>query len=359
MNAMHIQKRLKPLLSPLGHAYGFALKLRRKAWESGLCTPFRTPCPCVSVGNISWGGTGKTPVVDWLLQWLTERHEKGAVLTRGYKACPDSVPFLVTAHDSPTKVGDEPLMLALKHPQASILVDPKRTRSATFALATLQPDCLILDDGFQHLAVARDCDLVLLHPDDLQSQWQNCLPAGSWRESADALHRATAFLIKSDTHVFKKLQPLIEQRLAVFNKPVFSFTLRPLGLCHLHELQPTTFLPAETISADYAFVSGIGDPSQALASITRFMGRPPTRHLFFPDHHAYTIEESTILASLNIPFVCTAKDAVKLRGILPVSARAWVFEVETCFENFLWTKKNFSVWWETHYSAMKDQKYSF
>ena len=171
MNPLSWQKRLRPLLTPVSLLYRRILAARRAKWENEGSPAFRPACQYVSVGNIAWGGTGKTPVVDWLLGWSEARGLRAVVLSRGYKAQPPELPLHVSPSRTPGEAGDEPLMLALEHPSAAVMVDPDRRRSGRWAEERLSPDLFVLDDGFQHVKVRRDLDIVLLRPDDLGDGW--------------------------------------------------------------------------------------------------------------------------------------------------------------------------------------------
>ena len=120
-------------------------------------------------------------------------------------------------------------MLATQHPKAHIVVDPVRTRGGKWGMKNFKPKLVVLDDAFQHMAVKRHLNLVLLRPDDLASQWNRVIPAGSWREPAAALKRADAFMIKVGPTNFGKLKPHIKERLGQLHKPVFSFQVLPTG----------------------------------------------------------------------------------------------------------------------------------
>jgi tetraacyldisaccharide 4'-kinase len=297
------------------------------------------------VGNISVGGTGKTPVVDWLLSWGEERALLPAVLTRGYGARPPRFPWLVDPSHTPAEAGDEPLMLARAHPGALVLVDPDRNRAARAALRrSPAPDLFLLDDGFQRIATGRHLDLVLLDPDDAGggSGWNRVLPAGTWREPAEALSRAHAFLLKTEPEDWPGLLPVLRERLRPFPSPVFAFRLRPFGLRSVPASSPE-LLPVSALASPYALVCGVGNPAQARRSAEKFLGRPPAREMFYPDHHDFT-KNAGELAAMNLPLVCTAKDAVKLEALgLPLlfslEARADFF---ACFN----TDRPFPVWWE-------------
>lgn len=350
-----LQNTLAPLLYPLSLMYGGAALARRRLTERGALSAWLPPQPCVSVGNISWGGTGKTPVTDWLLDWAITRGLRPAVLTRGYGATPPFRPFPVTPDARPSHSGDEPLMLARRHPHALILADPDRNRAARAALADSRPpDLFVLDDGFQHLTTGRHLDLVLLDADDLihgpASNWNRVLPAGTWREPAAALHAAGAFLVKLDPATWPDLLPVLRRRLAPFPRPVFAFRLRPQGLrpCGRPD---AGLLPASALPHPYVLVSGVGKPRQVRSSVEEFLGRPPEHHLIFPDHHDYARHPDDVqrMATSGLAMVCTAKDAVKLEAWnLP---ELYALEVEADFYAAMYPdgteNPDFVAWWET------------
>lgn len=335
------QRRLRPLLRPLGAAYRRLMAARRARWEAGDAA-FRPARPCVSVGNIAWGGTGKTPVVDWLLGWSEARGLRAAVLTRGYKARPSVLPLCVGPGQTAEEAGDEPLMLALDHPASAVLVDPDRRRSGRWAEERIHPDLFVLDDGFQHVKVRRDLDLVLLRPEDLLEGWDEVIPAGAWREGPEALARAGAFLIKAGPEELEALRPACQKRLAVFGRPLFSFSLRPVELRRVGSGERAD--AAAFAGAPYALASGVGDPAQVAATVRRYMGHPPARVVVFPDHHAYGPADAAKLEALSLPVICTAKDAVKLRAL--DLSRVWSLRVEAAFGPSLWSDAAFPVWFE-------------
>lgn len=317
------------------------MKARRALWEKGVFKSFTPTRPCVAVGNIAWGGSGKTPLVDWILSHTAKQGLGAVVLTRGYGARPPVLPFPVSPTSTAEEAGDEPLMLRLRHPAAAVLVDPVRARAARLAEQTLNPDLLLLDDGFQHLAVKRHLNLVLLRPEDLREEWNCVLPAGSWRELAEALHRADAFLIKIPPSRLPGLLPDLRRRLGPYGKPLFTFFLRPGILRRIRSDSAPAALPP---SGPYALLSGVGNPKQVKTTFSKFMGYPPAVHCIFPDHHAYTAEDAARLADLHLPVLCTSKDAVKLRGMGIPSL--WELPVTATFGPALWTSMPFAPWWD-------------
>lgn len=343
MNVLRWQQALKGILLPISAVYEAVMGVRRFFWEKGVLRRLIPNCPCISVGNIAWGGTGKTPLVDWLMHWAEGRGVKTVVLTRGYKAEVAIAPAYVKAYNTAREVGDEPLMLALDHPDSAVLVDANRRRAGRYAMRSLEPELFLLDDGFQHLAVSRHVDLVVLRPEDLGKEWGKIIPAGSWREGPSALRRATAFLVKTDRAGMEALLPAFQERLAGFQKPVFSFDLHPVRLEEANSGRSVT--AASFGGRPYVLVSGVGNPGHVEDVVTRFLGHAPEHHFQYADHYPFEFKDAKQFGALGYPVVCTAKDAVKLRQ-LPLS-KLWILRVEVRFGAFLWSQTPFPVWLET------------
>ena len=385
LHAAH--KSLRPLLRPLSLPYALLMAKRRELYARGILSSFTPHCPCVAVGNIAWGGTGKTPFTAWLLNWARQRNLKAVVLTRGYGGDPGKKPLLVRPDTRPEQSGDEPLMLARAFPEASVLAFPRRGESARHAQKYLEPDLFILDDGMQHLGMGRDADIVLLRPEDLEEEWNRVIPAGSWREGASALAAASAFAVKAKPEEFARLVPMAEKRLLSFGRPVFSFTLASSGLRPLlskeelrrkkerdcgntEEMQnhdangrampaPPPLLDKQDYQdRPYILVSGVGNPAQVEASVRELLGRPPVQHFDFADHHPYSAADVQAIVKMSaapLPVICTSKDAVKLRafgeewGSTPV----WVMETEARFGPSLFCEESFPQWWENWWSERR------
>ncbi len=324
----HWQARLAPLLRPAGRLYAQAMRCREHAYAAGWLASWRPPAPCVSVGNIGWGGSGKTPLCQYLLRRAAEQGQRAALLTRGYRAHPPHLPYLVRADSPPDEAGDEPLLLAQSCPEAHVWVDPLRTRAGARAWRTSQPDLFLLDDGFQHLAVKRDIDLVLLRPEDLDKQWDTVLPGGSWREGRRGLRRADGFCIQAPPAQWSRLRAKFTDRLGGLQKPLFSFSLTVQGIRHCQ-----TGLLRAAPGTPYLLISGVAGPQRVLRTATDTFG-PPVRHLCYPDHHRFTAADwETIQRTARdhaCPTVlCTPKDAVKLRSLADDSLFA--FDLDLAF----------------------------
>ncbi len=191
-------KLAKALLAPAALVYEALVSARAKAYEAGLASVNKVEVPVISVGNITVGGTGKTPVTMYLAKQLIDQGHKVGILSRGYNrkskseyiVASDGEKILCPVEDC----GDEPYMMALEVPQAIVICGRSRSSIARLAIDQYKCDVLLLDDGFQHILLHRDINIALLdYADDLANE--QLLPAGRLREPASALTRATHVII--------------------------------------------------------------------------------------------------------------------------------------------------------------------
>ncbi|TIH13247.1 tetraacyldisaccharide 4'-kinase [Marinifilum sp. JC120] len=341
------QKILGPILAPISKGYGAVMSRRAEKYASGGCERFRPACPCISVGNIGSGGSGKTPIADWLLKWAECEGLLTVLLTRGYGAKPSSLPYLVGSFSPVHEAGDEPLMLANGNPNAKIVVDPVRKRSGAWATDEFKPGLMLLDDGFQHMAVERDLDFVLLTPDDFTTGWDKVIPRGTWRENKQALQRADVFFVKSGPDAFKQMIWLIREKLSEFGKPVFQFELRAKGLKLLGGGERLGFG-----SEKYLLFAGIGKPEILRNDAGKSMGRAPEEFIIFKDHHAYTAQDVELIrkkaaAAGTKRIICTPKDAIKLANL--GCEDFYVIDLEVEFKEAIFfddtEEAPFDKWW--------------
>ncbi|SMF17140.1 tetraacyldisaccharide 4'-kinase [Desulfovibrio gilichinskyi] len=341
------QNILSPVLTPAGYVYSSVMACRAKLYNRNSFTRFEPVCPCISVGNIGSGGSGKTPLSGWLLAWAERQGMQSVLLSRGYGVHPPKLPYLVTAASPVEESGDEPLMLATENPYARIVVDPVRKRSGNWATKQFKPDLIVLDDGFQHMAVRRDLDFVLMTPDDFTDGWNKVIPRGTWREGKNGLKRADVFFVKSPADDFNSMKDVIEDRLGKYKKPVFQFNLKAEGLKFLRGGESLPFGDEK-----YMLVSGIGKPEQFYRDSLKFIGQEPCEHMIFKDHHPYNVQDVRLIRAKSektgaAKIICTPKDAVKLRRLgcddfytidLRVEFKESIFfdETEPC---------NFELWW--------------
>lgn len=339
-----LQRRLFALLYLPSRLYAMAMRLRRQWYESGALISYKPDRPTVSIGNICWGGTGKTPLTEWIVQWAVNEGLTPAVLTRGYKASPPELPYLVHEQSTVDEAGDEPLLLARSCPEALVVVDPQRARAARWLGENSKPDLYLLDDGFQHLAMDRHLDLVLLRPQDLTEDWNRVIPAGPWREGEEALSRAAAFLIKAPQDEFLALEPFCKEFLERYKAPVFPFTFLPKGLIRLDRPESARGFGGEP----YLLVSGVGEHEQVQLTAEKLLGHPPVKHLRFDDHYNYQESDWTFIREqadrMNAErVVCTGKDAVKLTRFK--THNLWTFDHTLDFGPGLFTSHSFPDWW--------------
>lgn len=325
-----LQTRFALALEPLAKAYACLMRARAALYVRETLPSWRPPAPCISVGNISWGGTGKTPVVSWILNWAIQQNTAPAVLTRGYGGHPPSRPYMVRFDSPASEAGDEPLLLKRNHPEAHVVVDANRVRGGKAISADTVPGLFVLDDGFQHLRVKRDINLCLLCPTDLDQHWNHVLPAGTWREDSSALSRADAFLVNRMFGEEDCLDPLARIQLVHLGKPLFFFQVVAQHVVNLHSGQMSDCLKGER----FLLVTGIGNPKKVLSTCKRDLDELPVHHLTFPDHHSFSaadwqsiVERAERARCTHI--LCTPKDAVKLAPF--ADERLWVPHLSTSF----------------------------
>ena len=187
----------------LDSLYAQVMRVRRRRYEREPGRQRRLSKPVISVGNLSVGGTGKTPVVAALAQWLVDRGERPSILSRGY-ARSDNVDGVVVVSDGSTQIrasldrsGDEPLMLARQVPRAVVCVSPERYLSGVLAERELGASVHILDDGFQHLELGRDLDVLVTTIGEIPGG--KVIPLGRLRESSEAAARAQVLVVTDAT----------------------------------------------------------------------------------------------------------------------------------------------------------------
>ena len=314
------------LLLPLAPLYRGAVAARGTAYRRGWLPRARLDIPVISVGNLTFGGTGKTPTVIALVRDLVRLGRRPVVLTRGYKRRDDTQVVVVgpQPRQSVSEVGDEPLEMARRLPGVPVVVDADRERGGREA-CRLGADVVVLDDGFQHLRLERDLDLVLL---DAGDPWGGgrLPPLGRLREPLSALGRAGAVLITKVPEDWRPVVADIEKtidRIAP-HLQVFVARMHPTRVrVPLEGWKDAGVLRGRKV---FAF-AGLGRP-QGFAETLEMTGAEIVGHRWFPDHHNYSdrdLEEiSSVADAAGAVAVTTAKDGVKISDDAPV----WVLEAE-------------------------------
>lgn len=304
-------------LAPLSLVYGAAVNIRAALYRNGIFKTQTVGVPVISVGNITTGGTGKTPLVEWIAGRLAERGLRVCVLTRGYRRANPSVRVVVSDGERIVadieQSGDEAMMLARSLVgKAAVVCDANRVAGARWAIENLHPDVLILDDGFQHVRIARDLDIVTL---DATNPWGNSrlLPAGILREPIISLRRADCVVVtRSGAATEAGLQGQIKQATdapTVRSTTVMS-RITPLGSPDFEADREALREPA------VAAFCGIGNPNAFFQQL-RAEGFDLRHTQAFLDHHKYSQTDIDRLTHRATDagaqaLLTTAKDAVKL-----------------------------------------------
>ena len=271
----------------LSSIYGWGVTARNAAYYRGICSVRSLQGPVVSIGNISVGGSGKTPFVLMLGELLKQRGIPFDILSRGYGRQTHGVALVDPAGTAP-EFGDEPLLIA-RRLQVPVVVGESRYQAGLFAERKFGPQLHLLDDGFQHRSLAREFDIVLLTPEDARD---TLLPSGRLREPLESLARADVVVLPSDTAT---------EEFPIDGKKVWRIT-RGISPRRMPE-RPIVFC-------------GIARPQNFFAQL-RAVETCPAAEAIYRDHHSYSIDDIEELLELGRRshadgFVTTEKDLVNL-----------------------------------------------
>jgi tetraacyldisaccharide 4'-kinase len=293
------------LLSPVSLSYGFIQQIHAFLYKSGLWRARRSRLPIVSVGNIVMGGSGKTPMTVLLAESLIKYGFKPAILSRGYGGSNRSQVLTVSLGDGsgplvPSEIcGDEPFLMAKRLPDVPVLISRKRYFGAETALDDFGCNVGILDDGFQHLSLRRDVDIVMLNGNE-----NSMFPVGNLREPVSALQRANVFVIADRVEESPAVLGNLENPLVFRSKVHLGRIVKlPSGKeFDIRELADTKVL----------LVSAIANPERFSESVVTAGGHF-SKHIVYPDHHKLSDQELRgLLDEKAEAILVTEKDAVKL-----------------------------------------------
>lgn len=300
-------------LAPMSWIYqAVAASRRRKAWE---VRDEVLPVPVVVVGNITAGGTGKSPLTALLVKEFQAAGWRPVVLSRGYGGKSAEYPMLVDGDSKPSQAGDEPVMLA-RATGVPVVVDPQRRRGAAWALAQGLGDILICDDGLQHYALPRDLEIAVF--DGARGTGNGAIiPVGPLREPVSRLSSVDFVVVNGGDF---EGGGHIESFQGIEHPHIYTMALEPSSLINLKtgESRPLRDLEGQEVRA----VAGIGNPERFFDTL-RDLGAV-VDGVPFPDHHDFRAGD--LEARQDQWVVMTAKDAVKCQGFAPDNA--WVFSVQ-------------------------------
>lgn len=283
---------------------------RRKLYHAGFFRSAEFSAPVISVGNLSMGGTGKTPLTRSIAKFFNEKGMSVWILTRGYKGKREHSGGFILAGQSVDvdEYGDEPSLLARDLKYGVVVVGKNRFEMANSLLQEERPDIIILDDGFQHLKIRRDIDLVLMNEKDLEAK---VFPAGMLREGRKSLQAADAFILtKSSTR--EKFNSL-----NVYNRPIFELEFHPDCICNLDHKNVGEV--SSIRNQKFILMSAIGNPDNFELTVRKLGGKIVGRydykdHQQFDHNDLVEILEKSFKSDAKV--LVTEKDAEKIKKSL-------------------------------------------
>ena len=295
------------LLLPFSWLYGLGIILRNWCYDAGVFKITKVNVPVISVGNLTLGGTGKTPMVEYLIRYFQSRNKSVAVLSRGYKRSSEGTVIITSRQKergSAELLGDEPYQIARKFPNITVIVDEQRPRGAKIAEQE-HSDVILLDDGFQHRALHRDVDIVMMGNGERISSTP-MLPAGMRREPLSSLRRASVLVFNGKTSTLKN---------NFYNKPQISISYHPVA-CRRFDghSQSLEQLKGKTCVA----FCGIASP-ESFKTMLLQQGVNVLDWNIFPDHHRYSQDDlddaMKMFREQKVDYILTTeKDTARLRN---------------------------------------------
>ncbi|MDT7041813.1 tetraacyldisaccharide 4'-kinase [Candidatus Nitronereus thalassa] len=315
--------------------YPYQLVVRSRLWlyQQGLKKSKRLPRPVVSVGNLTVGGTGKTPMTMWVSRYLAATGKRVAILSRGYRR-QSGKPFLLVSNGNdiltgPKEAGDEPFLMATRCPGIVVAVGANRYELGRWVLEQHDVDCFVLDDGFQHLNLERDLNLLLVDVSDVSSL-KSLLPLGKLREPISGARRASEIIFtraerQEDT---ESVRQLLESALGESIVPITSRFHGTGILCGGSDVVHDPFwLQGKRV----CLFSGIANAGSFRHLVERLEAQV-VEELIYPDHMAYTLEtleeiQQRALQAQSQVLLTTEKDIVKVIPIWPYADPVWVMSL--------------------------------
>ena len=313
------------LLHIFSAAYLLIVQARLLLYKTGIFKTNRLECPVISVGNLTLGGTGKTPVVEYIARFFIEKGLKPVILSRGYGRSSKTPIAIVSNGENillrPEEAGDEPYLLAENNPAVPVIVGKDRFRSGEAAIKKFKPGVIILDDGFQHLSLARALNIVLLNCVKFSGNGY-IFPAGPFREPVSALQRADMILY---THADEAPDNCCE------NLPVRKEILK-LKTIHtfdkiVRENDQKKISPKELNKKKVVLFCGIGEPDSFRKRVEQY-GAEIVHFKYFSDHYVYKAGDLQSLhktaETLKADFILTTqKDSVKIKEVVSAFPLIW------------------------------------
>lgn len=321
---------MRQLLFPAQWLYFGVTTIRNWLYDHKIFSAKQVSARVISIGNITVGGTGKTPTVLAFIRLMKEKGYTCGVVSRGYGRAGTGLEEVILASDSAAKFGDEPTLIKSEHPDIRIVVGAERVRAAEQALQDNESQFIICDDAFQHRHLHRDLNVVLIDALEKPRDYR-MLPVGRARE------RVRPALARADLFVITKANQVESQRRDELEQWIRSMSDRPL-IYGEYELKGFRNLKGERVMSlrDKCFlVTGVAKPESVEKTVDGKAQVVGNRH--FPDHHSYSnrdVEDFLDQASkLQARWILTtSKDAIKLSQFKSLSERIWIVDTEMQFK---------------------------
>ena len=308
--------------APLSFAWEWVYRIRRSFFEYGVFKKTTFKVPVISVGNLAFGGTGKTPTIIWLADWMISKGLTPVVLTRGYKGQLEHSSGLLKSGQkfrlNPFDYGDEPLMISNKMSRGAVIVGKKRAENLLKYFSEVKPDVVLLDDGFQHLQIYRSYNIVLFDA-TMALNLYKVAPLGYLREGLTALKDADAIIIsRADMVTAEKVEKLIKTLGKYFHHrpPIALTSYKPLGVFDVHDKYIFSIHELKGLRA--IAVTAIANPDSFYRYLESF-GVELTEKVSFPDHYFFTPEDVNDLlikaSQQSAVIICSEKDMVKMKRV--------------------------------------------
>ncbi|MFQ5469401.1 MAG: tetraacyldisaccharide 4'-kinase [Gammaproteobacteria bacterium] len=291
------------LLIPLSWIFSFIVAVRRRLYRAGIFKVSKPPVPVIVVGNITVGGTGKTPMVIWLVNLLKSRGYKPGIISRGYGGKAKHWPQQVRPDSDSAMVGDEPVLMA-KRCRCPVAVSPDRVEAANAIFEHTNCDIIVSDDGMQHYALDRDIEIIVI---DGVRRFGNGLPlpAGPLRESTSRLREADFVVVNSGGVIRNE----------------FPMSVVPLQLVNVRDESQVMALE-ELRQMEVHAIAGIGNNERFFSQLEQ-LGIRIRRH-GYPDHYKFSSKDVSF--DDDLPVIMTEKDAVKCRRF--ANNRCWCLTID-------------------------------
>jgi tetraacyldisaccharide 4'-kinase len=336
-------------LSMVSIVYGGAVKLRRTFYKKAIFKSKRLSCSIISIGNITVGGTGKTPMTIYVAKVVKQLGYNVAVISRGYKGKAEKIGGIVSDGKvllmTPENAGDEPYMMAKRLKDVPVIVGKNRFKAGRLAISKFEPDVIVLDDGFQHLKLQRDLDLVLL---DYRKPFGSghLLPRGIMREPASALLNANAIILTRSAAVDENEMSSSLKKLRFYerNKPIYHTFHHPFVYNIINRekkifeknIKEILRQNSECIKGRTVFAfSGLAD-NHDFQQTVKSLSCNLSGYLEFPDHHLYSEKDLKDISaaakrSMSECLITTEKDYVRMAHKIDWPGDLFVIGIEIDF----------------------------